>query len=540
MKVTTHAFTHIGQRDENQDRHRILRSPDGSACLVVVADGLGGHRGGALAAQTVVETAERLWGSCVDRPASEEFLRSLALECHEAVNAAGDKPRLEPRTTVAALLIEESGVTSLHAGDSRVMQFSDNKLTNRTFDHSIGQLSVLRGRITESELATHPDQKKLFSHLGGGGSPELEVNRWKLARGRRFIVCSDGFWEVFAPTEVPRLFESGDPEREVKARFVKKLEELEDHDNTTVVMVDIDHGLSTGWYWLALATVSLAGLVTALVPHGELRSGQPSLRQSADTTPISEALEGSSIGTSEAGGESRADSTAQTLGEGREQIGLPPGTSRTEGSVAEGVPAETGHENTTQGTESPKDEGIDPTVPPTQLDRVAFRFEIGLAPDGSVSQAVADELRKRRLIGPEDALRQRGPENTLNGNTLIRLSQEHRGIPVDAAEVVATVNGERLVAVQGRIASGIDLPRSRSPDYGDTISRAEQLLGVDIKPQDSGAIVIFRDQVQRDRVVWSGLVLIDRGQEYVLFDPESGEILRRVPANVRLPAAVEE
>ena len=467
-------------------------------------------------------------------------MRSLALECHEAVNAAGDKPRLEPRTTLAALLIEESGVTSLHAGDSRVMQFSDNKLTNRTFDHSIGQLSVLRGRITESELATHPDQKKLFSHLGGGGSPELEVNRWKLARGRRFIVCSDGFWEVFAPTEVPRLFESGDPEREVKARFVKKLEELEDHDNTTVVMVDIDQGLSTGWYWLALTAVSLAGLVTALVPNGELRSGQTSLRQSADTTPISEALEGGSIGTSETGGASRVDSTTQTLGEGREQIRLPPGTARTEGSVAEGVPAETGYEDTIQGTESGRDEGIAPSVPPTRLDRVAFRTEIRLAPDRSVSRAVTDELRKKRMIGPDDALRQHGPEGTLNGNTLIRLSQEHREIPVDAAEVVATVNGERLVAVQGRIASGIDLPRSRSPEYGDTISRAEQILGVDIKPQDSGAMVIFRDQVQRDRVVWSGLVFIDRGQEYVLFDPESGEILRRVPASVRLPAAVEE
>lgn len=507
---------------------------------MVVADGLGGHRGGALAAQTVVDTAERLWDSRVDLPAPDEFLRSLALECHDALNEAGGKPPLDPLTTVAALLIEESGVTSLHAGDSRVMQFSGDTLTNRTLDHSIGQLSVLRGRITESELATHQDQKMLFSHLGGGGSPELEVNRWKLARGRRFIVCSDGFWEVFGPTEVPELFESGDPEREVMTRFVKKLEELEDHDNTTVVMVDIDPGLSTGWYWLALAAVSLVGLGTALAPHGGLRSGQPPLRQSADTTLIGEALEASSIGISEAGSESRVDLTTQTTGEGREQIEFPPATSRTEGAVAEGVPTETGYEDATKETESHSGEGMGPAMPPTHLDRVGFRTEIGLAPDRSVSRAVTDELRTKGMIGPEDDLRQREPEGTLNGNTLVRLSQEHRGIPVYAAEVVATVNGERLVSVQGQIASSIDLPRSRPRDYGDTISQAEHLLGQNIDAQDSGSMVIFRDQAQRDHVVWSGLVLIDRGQEHVLFDPESGEILRRVPANVRLPAAVEK
>ena len=83
------------------------------------------------------------------------------------------------------------------------MQFSGTGLARRTLDHSIAQLNVLRGVITEEELATHPDQNKLFTQIGGQDAPEAQVERWNLAEGRRFAVCSDGFWEVFSPDRNP-------------------------------------------------------------------------------------------------------------------------------------------------------------------------------------------------------------------------------------------------------------------------------------------------------------------------------------------------
>ena len=234
---------------------------------MVVADGLGGHAGGALAAQTACETAEQIWRDRRGHGNSEEFLRFLALACHEAVNEAGERFGKEPRTTLAALLIEGGGATSVHAGDSRVMQFSGDSLVSRTIDHSIGQLSVLRGKITESELATHPDQKKLFSHLGGESIPDLEFKHWKLAEGRRFVVCSDGFWEVFPPEQIPQLFEAVDPEHEMRNCFLKKLEISDNHDNTTAVLVDVGRALSSLWYWSALALIVLSGLLVALGPR---------------------------------------------------------------------------------------------------------------------------------------------------------------------------------------------------------------------------------------------------------------------------------
>lgn len=541
MRVTAHAFTHIGQRDENQDRLRVLHSPSGSSCLVVVADGLGGHGGGALAAQTVVETSEQIWrdrGGLID---SEEFLRSLALLCHEAVNAAGQQFGQEPKTTLAALLIERGGATSVHAGDSRVIQFSGDSVVSRTVDHSIGQLNVLRGKITERELATHPDQKKLFSHLGGESIPDLEFKRWKLTEGRRFVVCSDGFWEVFPPEQMPELFESADPEREVMTHFSKKLATLNNHDNATAVLVDIGRALSSVWYWLALAVLALTGLVAALAPHDGLRNRrQPPDGDFAEADPPGRASEGGSMPLAETLGEVRFAMAAQILSAGQTESGTQPATSENEEPSSASETTTEGHAAQEQAVESRRTDAIEVIDSAVQLDRVATRLDLSLGPNRSVSEVVADELRRTGKLGIDDVLESSGKMSELNRNGLVRLRQKYKGVPVFAAEVVATVSAQRVVAVHGQLAPGVDVETAPTRDYAATISLAERVLAVDIAPQDQGSTVIFRDEDGRCRLVWLGLVLIDRGREQVLFDPDTGRILLRVPVDLEQSGTVAE
>ena len=237
--VTIYKFSHPGQRDENQDRVIALDSSDGDAHLLVVADGLGGHSGGLLAARTVVDTAEKCWiGRDLDE-GSSVFLERLVRESHAAVRRAGRERNIDPHSTVAALLLEDGKATSVHAGDSRVMQFSKTELVKRTLDHSMAQLHVLRGDISEEEIATHPDQTRLFSSVGGPGTPEAEINRWDLSKGRRFVVSSDGFWEIFPPEEMLDLFTSSDPSSELEQRVECKLKGLEHHDNTSAILVEV-------------------------------------------------------------------------------------------------------------------------------------------------------------------------------------------------------------------------------------------------------------------------------------------------------------
>lgn len=540
MRVTAHAFTHIGQRDENQDRLTVLHSPTGSSCLVVVADGLGGHGGGALAAQTAVETAEQIWHSREGRIDSEEFLRSLALECHEAVNAAGEQSGQEPKTTLAALLIENASAASVHAGDSRVMQFSGDGMVSRTVDHSIGQLSVLRGKITESELATHPDQKKLFSHLGGESIPDLEFKRWKLTEGRRFVVCSDGFWEVFPPDQMPELFESADPEHEVMTRFSKKLATLNNHDNTSAVLVDIERALSSVWYWTALILLALIGLVVALASSEGFRSQQAPSGDIAATVPIDRASEGGSISLADTRGEARFAMATQIPTEGQTETGAQAATSESEAPLPTTEATTEVRDTQAQVGESRGSDAIGLIDAAVQLDRVVARLDLSLGPNRSVSEAVADELRRTGAIGADDVLESSSEMSQLNGTGLIRLKQTYKGIPVYAAEVVATVSAQRVIAVQGRLAPGIDVETVPTRDYAETISLAERVLAVDIAAQDQGSTAIFRDQSGRSRVAWHGVVSIDRAQEQVLFDPDTGRILLRVPLNLEQSGTVAE
>ena len=506
----------------------------------MVADGLGGHSGGALAAQTVVETIEQSWRDPARPTDPDKFLKSLAHQCHDAVNAKGEEVELEPRSTLVALLVEGGSVTSVHAGDSRVMQFSGDHIVDRTIDHSIGQLSVLRGKIGESELATHPDQKKLFSHLGGESIPDLELKHWKLEEGARFVVCSDGFWEVFPPGEILELFESSNPERELTIRFSRKLQNLENHDNTSVILVDIGRTPSTRAYWLALLVLGLAELAGALIPHWEFTRQQSSPTVTGEAAPDGRLLEGPEMRSASTNGEERFVLAAQTTNDVRTGEGSQVASSETEaGAAASGNSSQDRHDQT-KTVESQGNDVIGAADAAILLERVAVRKVLDLGRAGSVARVVADELRNTGRIGTDDVLEPIRKPGELNDSTLVRLNQQYKGISVYAAEVVATVTANRVVAVQGQIASGIEVEVDPLRSYAETISLATSSLTTDITPLDQGSTVIFRDTSGRDRVAWLGLVMTDRGQEQVIFDPETGQVLLRVPMNLGPSGAITE
>ena len=247
-------FSHIGHRSENQDSHAVLHDPGGAACLLVVADGMGGHAGGALAAQTAIACATAEWTAWREAPqgapqeAAEAFLSRLLGASHEAVRAAGMEAGLglEPGATFAALLLARDGAgalqcLSIHAGDARIIQYGPAGLVKHSIDHSMAQLHVMRGHITQEEAATHPDQRWVLSHVGGDEAPAAEVTRWDLAEGSQFVVCSDGFWEVFTHSDAQRLFQEGQDSAALRAAleamFRQKLPSLQHQDNTTAILL---------------------------------------------------------------------------------------------------------------------------------------------------------------------------------------------------------------------------------------------------------------------------------------------------------------
>lgn len=505
MRLALHGFTDIGQRDENQDRMKTLVGDDGNECLLVVADGLGGHTGGSLAAETVVGVAELLWQQRDQYESSESFLRELVRRSHAEVNRVGQDSGLDPRSTLVALLIRGSAALSIHAGDSRVIQFDGDRFVKRTIDHSIGQLNVLRGLISEDQLATHPDQRKLFSHIGGEDRPDVEIDHWDCDKGKRFAVCSDGFWEVFSHAEIAALFDAADPGREMERSLTRKLARLDRHDNTTAVLAEVQASPTGVWYWVSLVCLALAGIAVLLVRPSDTTAGE---RLTSGTLLAAHA-------TGPAGSE--GDSSVES-GDSRSPLGTGRNTAST---------SNLGRSEAASGSR----EGSDPDLP-VAIERVEMRTDRGFGSGTSVPEATTAELREAGRIGDADELVAIGRPGQLAGRSLSRLRQVHKGIPVYGAEVVATATGGRIVYIRGHTAGGIDINPVPANDYAATVELASKAIKNEIQVLDGGTLVVMPVSEGRYLVAWQGSVVIDRGEEVAVFDPRTGAILLQVPVAV--------
>ena len=179
--------------------------------------------------------------------------------------------------------------------------------------------------------------------------------------------------------------------------------------------------------------------------------------------------------------------------------------------------------------------GQRPSDGPTQtgavpLERTDVDADRTIEAESTAIETAADELRARGRIGDDDVLTPAG-ERVLGDRVFSRARQEHKDIPVFAAEVVVTVEGDRIVKIRGHAAPRIELATTTPVhDYPAIVAVAERLLNHDIATDDDdeGTLVIF-PVGGGYRLAWMGVVVIDKGPEQAVFDAETGEVLHRVP-----------
>ncbi|NJM31568.1 MAG: serine/threonine-protein phosphatase [Limnobacter sp.] len=191
--------THQGGRAENQDA--LGWWEDENWFCAAVADGAGGHEGGALAASLAVHTL--LEGFRALRSLDATALRQLALQANAGILAEQGKCGLGGNmfSTVVFVAIQKITwqVRWLHAGDSRLYWFCQSGLKGQTQDHAV--------QITQSAGKNQPPARshQLFSALGQ--PPEnllvdvLDRNHFLVARDR-LLLCTDGFWDSFSSREL--------------------------------------------------------------------------------------------------------------------------------------------------------------------------------------------------------------------------------------------------------------------------------------------------------------------------------------------------
>lgn len=197
MRFTIFQESHIGGRKVNQDRLAYSYSKD--VLLMVIADGMGGHARGELAAEIAVNTINNRFQAeartALRRP--KEFLDTAVQAAHRAIVAFADKnDMLEcPRTTIVAVVIQNGKACWAHVGDSRLYFFRRGQLEIATQDHSRVQQMIDAGIITKQQAAVHPDRNKIYNCLGGVLPPTItHSEEWALEVGDSIWISTDGFW----------------------------------------------------------------------------------------------------------------------------------------------------------------------------------------------------------------------------------------------------------------------------------------------------------------------------------------------------------
>ena len=205
MRFTIFQESRKGSRKVNQDRIAYTFSRD--TLMLVVADGMGGHAGGEIAAQIAVrlfiERFQQEAKPILKNPL--KFLQDTMLRAHAALGSyANQFSMLEtPRTTCVCCIVQAGHAYWGHVGDSRLYLFRQGGLIGATKDHSKVQYLVDQGIIGADEVVSHPDRNKIFSCLGGLVDPVIDLSRrTPLRNGDIIFMCTDGLWSVFDQREV--------------------------------------------------------------------------------------------------------------------------------------------------------------------------------------------------------------------------------------------------------------------------------------------------------------------------------------------------
>ena len=265
-------------RNVNQDLP--LERPN----LYAVADGMGGHVGGEVAARVAVETLEQAF----ERTPTVEGLLEAFSEANTAIwhesQANADLRGMGTTLTAVALVggTEGRDVLALaNVGDSRAYLFSGGVITQVTDDHSLAEERMRQGEMTEEEAAVHPQRHILTRALGVSSQVEADMWELELRTGDRLLLCSDGLTNEVGSDEMAAILGEVDDPAVAARRLVDAANRHGGADNITVVVVDVQvgeegDGTESKVTPLSLGLASLADplVATAAVPLVE-RSPAP-------------------------------------------------------------------------------------------------------------------------------------------------------------------------------------------------------------------------------------------------------------------------
>ena len=277
MKYELAQLSLRGARPTNQDRVAVAERDN--AVLMVLADGLGGHRGGEIAAeiltQTLVHAFQSVRTPTIDRPSA--FLALGILQAHQAIlrRTKASLNTIQPRTTCVMCLAQNGYAYWAHVGDSRLYHVRHGRLKSRTQDHSTVEELRKDGLVSEDEMLNHPQKGKLTICVGGPNKPKISLGEeTALARDDVLLLCSDGVWETHTGEELLGIVGRGSTDEAVEELLFSAERKAGDHcDNVSAICLR--------WLEDAPATLPLQGNVPVQVDERSMITGAANITAAA-------------------------------------------------------------------------------------------------------------------------------------------------------------------------------------------------------------------------------------------------------------------
>ncbi len=227
-------------RHENQDRIGHTVTPSG--LLYVLADGMGGHKGGATAAKMTVHGLSNYIATTADVTDTEKIIGDAFRHTNTAVYErahCGDTAIEGMGSTAVVLLIQEDIGRIAHVGDSRAYLFRNNRLQQLTRDHTLVQRMVDAGMLSPEEAANHPDSNILDRAIGN--KPEIDIDiedGFALLDGDAILLCSDGLSGYVSNTEIESILQHHTNAQEIPGKLIQfALDVKASEDNITVQFI---------------------------------------------------------------------------------------------------------------------------------------------------------------------------------------------------------------------------------------------------------------------------------------------------------------
>jgi len=242
-KTQSYAITHIGDRDENQDSYESFLT--GNLKCYIVADGMGGHKGGLLASSNLCKAIKEIlpqYGPEL-KATPKESINALITQARDRMCSIIHKhdTSLKPHTTLVLAIYQDSSLYLTHVGDSRAYLIQNNKISWQSRDHSVAQLMVEEGELKAEDAMHDESQNLLYRSVECNKEHQASFSQFDgIKAEQHLLLCSDGFWRFITEKEILSLAQSSNPQLELK-KYVKKVLKLAKggSDNITAVLIKL-------------------------------------------------------------------------------------------------------------------------------------------------------------------------------------------------------------------------------------------------------------------------------------------------------------